>query len=214
MKKTRVITSHRKDYAKHTLSETSVNKNPVKQFMNWLHEASDNGVPEPHAFTFSTADKKGKPSARILLLRDVGDKGFSFFTNYKSRKGQELEENPFGAMTFFWQQQERQVRIEGKVVLLDKKTSDEYFNSRPVGNRLGAWASPQSEVIKGREELEKRQAELEAKYNGKVPRPVFWGGYILKPTRIEFWQGRPNRLHDRILYTLVKNNWRIQRLAP
>lgn len=214
MKKTRVITSHRKDYAKHTLSETSVNKNPVKQFMNWLHEASDNGVPEPHAFTFSTADKKGKPSARILLLRDVGDKGFSFFTNYKSRKGQELEENPFGAMTFFWQQQERQVRIEGKVVQLDKKLSDEYFNSRPLSSRIGAWASPQSEVISGREMLDKRYAGFGSRFGTHVPRPPHWGGYILKPTLFEFWQGRPNRLHDRILYTLVKNNWCIQRLAP
>ncbi len=214
MKKTS-ITGHRQDYSKHSLDEASADKNPIRQFSEWLEQASQSGVKEPHAFTLSTASRSGKPSARILLLRDVGEKGFIFYTNYNSRKGAQLKENPFAAMTFFWQSVERQVRVEGKVIKLSAALSDKYFNSRPYASRVSAVASPQSKVVKNRQWLEESHEALLEKYpNENVPRPAHWGGYLLIPSQIEFWQGRPNRLHDRLRYTLRGGKWKMERLAP
>ena len=175
----------------------------------------DAHVNEPNAMTVATASKSGKPAARILLLRNFNENGFVFYTNYSSRKGEEIDENPNCALLFFWPELERQVRIEGKLIKQSSAESDLYFNSRPRTSKLGAWTSPQSKVVKNRKELDELYEQTSQRFPSEdVPRPPHWGGFVLQPDSIEFWQGRPSRMHDRILYTLVNGNWRIERLAP
>jgi pyridoxamine 5'-phosphate oxidase len=206
----------REEYKTASLSENDSKADPVKQFDAWFKEAVDAKIPEPNAMTLATATHDGRPSARIVLLKGVYDNGFVFYTNYLSRKGKEITKNPLGALTFFWAGMERQVRIEGTIEKITREQSDKYFQSRPKGSQIGALASPQSQEIASREILEKKWAELETEYADKtIPKPSFWGGYILKPRLIEFWQGRPSRLHDRILYKKIDNtNWKKVRLAP
>lgn len=209
------INTLRHDFSKETLDEKDVKSNPILQFEKWFKEAIDADVNEPNAMTVCTATKEGKPSARIVLLRSFNENGFVYYTNYSSRKGNELEENPNCALLFFWPELERQVRIEGIIKKQTEEESNLYFHSRPRGSKLGAWTSEQSKVISSREVLNKEYEKLSEKYpNEDVPKPPHWGGYILMPTSIEFWQGRNNRLHDRILYTIENNNWKIERLAP
>jgi pyridoxamine 5'-phosphate oxidase len=206
----------RQDYSAATLSETSINVNPIKQFDIWFKEALVAEIHEPNAMTLATATTDGRPSARIVLLKNFDMNGFAFYTNYLSRKGKELTKNPNGALLFFWSELERQVRIEGTIEKLSKEESEKYFHSRPKGSQLGALASPQSQEIADRGVLESKISQLEAEYADKdIPKPSFWGGYILKPRQIEFWQGRPSRLHDRILFKKIDNkNWKKVRLAP
>lgn len=210
------IQNLRNDYQAASLSEKDVNANPIVQFEHWFNEALAAEVHEPNAMTLSTATTDGRPSARIVLLKGVDHNGFVFFTNYLSRKGKELNKNPLAALTFFWGPLERQVRVEGTIEKLSKEASEKYFHSRPKGSQIGAVASPQSQEIAGRDVLEQKWTELEAQYADKeVPKPTYWGGYVLKPTLVEFWQGRASRLHDRIVYKKAdKNNWKIVRLAP
>lgn len=207
----------RKNYSLKALSEESVSTDPISQFETWLEEALTAEVPEATAMVLSTANPEGAPSARVLLLKGILNQGFGFFTNYQSRKGRELAENPKAALTFFWPQLERQVRVEGEVAKVPEEVSDAYFKSRPAGSRIGAWASPQSQEIDSRETIEKARFLYTEKYEeeGDIARPQHWGGYALYPTRIEFWQGRPDRLHDRILYKKdEEGQWSIVRLAP
>ncbi|HMI63979.1 MAG TPA: pyridoxamine 5'-phosphate oxidase [Puia sp.] len=210
------IADIRKEYKLQTLAEHDVLKDPIGQFDKWWQEAVRADIDEVNAMTLATASADGMPDARIVLLKGFDTKGFSFFTNYNSSKGHQLLENPRATLVFFWKELERQVRINGLVSLVSEKISEEYFNSRPEGSRLGAWASPQSEVIESREWLEDNEKKLREEWNGNsVKRPPHWGGYLVKPVRIEFWQGRPSRLHDRILFSLQGNGqWKIQRLAP
>lgn len=212
----RTVADIRKDYTLQELNEHEVDPNPVIQFQKWFDQACSIDIPEPNAMTIATVDSEGKPSARMVLLKDYGEQGFVFYTNYNSRKGQELTANPHAAIVFWWAQLERQVRITGSVEKISDRESDEYFYSRPFGSRLGAWTSNQSEIISSREVLEQRLQELQAKYqDSDVPRPSHWGGFRVIPAEIEFWQGRSSRLHDRILYTLCENSsWKIQRLSP
>jgi pyridoxamine-phosphate oxidase len=206
----------REEYASAELSESSVNADPIKQFALWFNEAQEVDLPERNSMTLSTATTDGRPSARVVLLKGYSDAGFIFFTNYLSRKGKEISKNPMGALTFFWPSLERQIRIEGVMEKVSKEESDSYFHSRPKSSQVGALASPQSQEIPDRAFIEKKWEYLAAAYDGKeVPKPSFWGGYILKPRLIEFWQGRPSRLHDRILYKKIDNkNWKKVRLAP
>jgi pyridoxamine 5'-phosphate oxidase len=209
------INTLRHDFSKQTLDETEVNTDPVLQFKKWFQEAVDSKVNEPNAMTVCTATVDGKPSARILLLRNFNENGFVFYTNYTSRKGTEILENPNCALLFFWPELERQVRIEGVLKKQTTQESDMYFNSRPRGSKLGAWTSEQSKVIASRKILDEEYEKLSKKYpDEQVPRPPHWGGYVLQPLSIEFWQGRPSRLHDRIVYTKENNTWKIERLAP
>ncbi len=209
------INTLRHDFAKQTLSKKDVNINPVLQFEKWFKEAVDSQVNEPNAMTVATATADGKPSARILLLRNFNESGFVFYTNYTSRKGTEIKNNPSCALLFFWPELERQVRIEGVLFKQTAFDSDVYFKSRPRTSKLGAWTSQQSHVIANRNVLDEEYQKLSAQFPGEdVPRPQNWGGYTLKPISIEFWQGRPSRLHDRILYTKENNAWKIERLAP
>jgi pyridoxamine-phosphate oxidase len=206
----------RQDYSAATLSEISINVNPIKQFDIWFNEAVAAEIPEPNAMTLATATPDGRPSARIVLLKGFDMNGFAFYTNYLSRKGKELTKNPNAAIVFFWGELERQVRIEGTIEKLSKEQSEKYFQSRPKLSQIGALASPQSQEIPNREQLEAKMSQLEAEYgDNEIPKPSFWGGYILKPRLIEFWQGRPSRLHDRIAYKKIDNkNWKKVRLAP
>ena len=210
------IQNLRQDYRASTLLEQDVAANPVKQFEKWFDEALKAEIWEPNAMTLATATVNGVPSARIVLLKGFSEQGFAFYTNYLSRKGKELAKNPRAALIFSWGQLERQVRVEGTVEKLSKEQSEQYFHSRPIGSQLGALVSPQSQEIAGREELESKWQQLETEYQDKeIPKPAFWGGYIVKPQLVEFWQGRSSRLHDRILYKNAgKNNWKIVRLAP
>jgi pyridoxamine 5'-phosphate oxidase len=202
------------EYARETLDETKVDRDPVRQFEAWMREAIAAQVPEPTAMTLATADARGRPSARIVLLKGVDATGFVFFTNYASRKGHELEVNPWAALAFMWKELERQVRIEGRVEKVGVEESRAYYASRPLGSRIGAWASPQSQVLESRAWLERRWAEL-ARQHGEAPDcPPHWGGYRVVPTHFEFWQGRQSRLHDRVIYTRNPEGWTIQRLAP
>ena len=205
----------RQNYTREQLNETEVDPNPLKQFQRWFEQAIAAELPEPNAMTLATATSNGIPSARIVLLKGLDERGFAFYTNYESRKGQELAANPQAALVFLWTLLERQVRVEGRVEKVAAAETDAYFQSRPLASRLGAWASNQSRVIPDRDVLEQRFAELKATYaNETVPRPPHWGGYRVLPHQIEFWQGRTSRLHDRLRYRLDHGNWLLERLAP
>ncbi|HZZ65789.1 MAG TPA: pyridoxamine 5'-phosphate oxidase [Candidatus Baltobacteraceae bacterium] len=196
------------------LTEDTVAANPVEQLREWLNQAHAAGVPEPNAMCLCTV-AQNKPSARIVLLRGLDERGLVFFTSYFSRKGKELAENPNAAATFYWPQLERQVRIEGRVHRIPEAESDVYFNGRPRGHQIGAWASEQSETVENREMLDQRMRDYEERFEGQpVPRPHSWGGYALAPERFEFWQGRPNRLHDRLQFRTVPGGWVLERLQP
>ena len=209
------IAAIRKDYMLRSLSENDVHKNPISQFAIWWDEAISSNIEEVNAMTLATVNEEGYPSARIVLLKDYNEKGFVFFTNYESRKGKSLLINPNASIVFFWKELERQVRIQGVVEKISEEESTAYFTSRPVESKIGAWASPQSEVIESRDFLETRFKNFEEKYSKiEIPKPPHWGGYIVKPSRIEFWQGRPGRLHDRIEYNKNNEGWTIERLAP
>jgi pyridoxamine 5'-phosphate oxidase len=206
----------RKDYTRQGLSEADADLDPIRQFHVWFEQALAANVVEPNAMTLATATPDGRPSARIVLLKGADESGFVFYTNYRSRKGVELAANPRAALILFWPDLERQIRIEGHVETVSAEESDAYFCSRPAGSRLGAVVSEQSTVIPGREVLEQRLAQLQAEYpTGDVPRPSHWGGYRVVPEVIEFWQGRPSRLHDRLRYTKQPDGtWKRERLAP
>ncbi|MCF7203031.1 pyridoxamine 5'-phosphate oxidase [Pseudomonas oligotrophica] len=207
----------RRDYTRDGLSETSAPEEPFALFRQWFQEAvqAEQAPVEPNAMTLATVDEQGRPHCRVLLLKALDERGFTFFTNYDSDKGAQLAHSPFAAMTFFWPGLERQVRIEGQVEKVSAEESDAYFHVRPLGSRLGAWASPQSRVIRDRAELERLLAETEQRFLEQAPHcPPHWGGYRLVPERMEFWQGRPSRLHDRLDYRLTAGSWVRQRLAP
>jgi pyridoxamine 5'-phosphate oxidase len=204
----------RREYALKTLDEGQVDRDPLKQFGAWMFEAIQSQVPEPTAMTLATADAKGRPSARIVLLKGLDPRGFVFYTNYQSRKGKNLAENPQAAMTFLWKELERQVRIEGRIEKVTPQESAAYYVTRPLGSRIGAWASPQSDVIAGRAWLEKRWDDLGREHGDTPPLPPHWGGYRLLPDYLEFWQGRMSRLHDRVAYSRNADEWKIARLAP
>lgn len=209
------IADIRKDYALRRLDESDVDADPFKQFHAWLREAIEAQVPEPTAMTLATAGASGRPAARIMLLKALDDRGFVFYTNYASRKGAELEARPAAALTFFWKELERQVRIEGAIEKVSAAESDEYFASRPLGSRIGAWASTQSATIESRQWLEARVKAAEAQHGVSPPRPPHWGGYRVIPDWLEFWQGRQSRLHDRIAYTRgAGGGWQVARLSP
>ena len=211
------VTHARKEYEQAALDEATINADPLVTFAAWYDAAVAAGVPEPEAMTLSTATPDGRPSARMVLLRGFDDRGFCFFTNYDSRKGRELMANPHAALTFHWAALERQVRIEGRVERTTDAESDAYFHSRPSGSRIGAWTSPQSAVIPDRETLEAVYARFRAAHpdDSAIPRPAHWGGYRVVPERIEFWQGRPSRLHDRLHFRRdATGAWRLERLAP
>ena len=207
----------RQTYSQRTLGEADVQAHPVVQFRAWLEEAVAARLDEPTAMNLATVDAAGQPAARIVLLKGLPhDEAFLFYTNYDSRKGQELAARPLAALTFFWPGLERQVRIEGRVEKVSEEESTAYFQSRPRSSQIGAWASPQSQPIESREALEAREHEVAARFEGQepLPRPPHWGGYLLRPHRVEFWQGRPSRLHDRIVYEQHEGGWQLSRLAP
>lgn len=208
------IADLRKDYKLATLDENDVNADPIAQFEQWLSEAIAAELPEPTAMTLATVSAAGKPAARIVLLKAVDTRGFAFFTNYDSSKGQALAARPYAALVFHWVELERQVRIQGRVEKVSSEESTEYFNKRPLLSRIGAWASPQSQTIASREWLEQQFNETSARFGDNVPLPPFWGGYRVIPESIEFWQGRRSRLHDRLRYTLDGARWVRERLAP
>lgn len=209
------IADIRKDYQLKSLSEAEVAKNPFAQFSVWWDEAVASDIDEVNAMALSTVSEKGRPSSRIVLLKGYDEQGFVFFTNYNSDKGRQIDQQQFVSLLFFWKELERQIRIEGFAIKVAPEESDAYFNSRPSGSRLGAWASPQSQKITDRSVLEQELERVAAQYGeNNIPRPSHWGGYRVVPSRIEFWQGRSSRLHDRILYEQVDGNWQISRLAP
>lgn len=209
------IAGLRNEYAKSALNKKETSPDPITQFRNWFEEAIKAKVMEPNAMTLSTATADGRPSARIVLVKDITEKGFVFYTNYESRKGKEIAQNPQAALTFFWPELERQVRIEGTLEKVPGQTSDAYFSSRPRASQLGAWSSPQSQEIPNREILEAREKDYEEKFRDQeIPRPPHWGGYELVPDQLEFWQGRQSRLHDRILYIKEANDWVRKRISP
>ena len=208
------IADIRKDYALRRLDENDVDPDPFRQFHAWLAEALEAKIPEPTAMTLATVDEEGSPSARIMLLKALDERGFVFYTNYESRKGHELAARPRAALTFFWKELQRQVRIEGRVEKVSAAESDEYFAIRPLGSRIGAWACTQSAVIASRPWLEARVKAAEAQYGDNPPRPPHWGGYRVLPDWLEFWQGRQSRLHDRLAYTREASGWKLERLSP
>lgn len=205
----------RLEYRQRSLSEDEVDSDPFRLFLHWFNECLSAGAHEPNAMTLATCDAAGRPSARVVLLKGFDERGFVFFTNYQSRKALELEQNPHAALVFYWPELERQVRAEGDVARTSDAEADAYFASRPRQSQLGSAASPQSRVIPSRQVLEERERELDKQFpEGNIPRPAHWGGYRISPRRIEFWQGRPGRLHDRIEYLLEDGSWQIRRLAP
>ena len=205
----------RRDYVSQPFDESHVADDPFVQFGRWFEEAMQAAQPDVEAMTLSTASHGGRVSARVVLLKGFGERGFVFFTNYDSRKSRELQDNPQAALTFYWHTLNRQIRIEGTIEKTSAEESEAYFQTRPRGSQLGAWASPQSDEIVSRAELERRLAEVETRFEGReIPCPPFWGGWRLQPLQIEFWQGRESRLHDRIVYTKENGAWRIARLAP
>jgi pyridoxamine 5'-phosphate oxidase len=209
------IADLRKDYTLNGLRKEDVLKNPIDQFKQWFEEALASEVLEPNGMVLSTIGKDGYPHGRVVLLKDVNSLGFSFYTNYLSHKGEELAQNPVASLTFWWPELERQVRILGKVVKVSESESDTYFGVRPRGSQIGAWVSAQSQIIANREILVEKLATLEAQFADQaVPRPAHWGGYRVLPHQIEFWQGRPSRLHDRLCYTYELNEWKLERLSP
>lgn len=209
------IADIRKDYKLRQLLEQDVDPDPFIQFNTWWDEVISSEILEPNAMTLCTASATGMPSARIVLLKGIAAGGFLFFTNYNSNKSRDLAENPRASLVFFWKELERQVRITGMVEKVDPATSDAYFNSRPRSSQVGAWSSPQSEVINDREWLENNEKALARRFEtDDLVRPAFWGGFSVKPVSMEFWQGRPNRLHDRLKYQLIEQHWRMERLAP
>lgn len=211
-----VIENLRKEYSSESLSEKDVAKDPVKQFGRWFKEAMDANIMEPNAMTLATTSIDRKPSARIVLMKGYEERGFLFYSNYLSAKGKEMAKNPVVALVFFWPELARQVRIEGTVEKLTKEESEKYFKTRPKASQIGAVVSPQSQVVEGRDLLEKSWKENETRYeNRDIPKPAYWGGYVVKPQVVEFWQGRESRLHDRIVYKKAdKQSWKIVRLAP
>ncbi len=206
----------REDYQLGELKESEIAADPFKQFAEWFEVAQHSQLPEPNAMILATTTKEGKPSARVMLLKEVNSRGFVFYSNYESRKGKELQQNPHAAIVFNWLELQRQVRIEGHVERLDEQESTEYFQSRPKGSQIGAWTSPQSQVIPDRRVLDARVEELTEKYRDTevLPKPESWGGFIVIPEAVEFWQGRSSRLHDRIRYRISGEGWKIDRLAP
>ena len=204
----------RTDYKLASLDESDVAASPFAQFDKWFGEAIKAEVPEPNAMTLATCDAAGRPSARVVLIKGVDERGMVFFTNYQSHKGQDLAANNRAALLFFWPELERQIRIEGRVETVSAADSDEYYQSRPSLSRIGAWASPQSRMLSSRTELEARFAAFSAEHGENPPRPAHWGGYRVVPAFFEFWQGRRSRLHDRICYRLSDNKWKLERLAP
>jgi pyridoxamine 5'-phosphate oxidase len=209
------IADIRRDYSLHSLNESDVASSPIQQFTKWFDEALASEILEVNAMTLATSSKDGKPSARIVLLKGFDERGFVFFTNYESKKGKALNENPHTALVFFWKEIERQVRVEGVIEKISAAESDEYFFSRPEGSRISAWASPQSKIIESRNILEENVQRFLNEFKNSIPRPPHWGGYRVMPELIEFWQGRSNRLHDRIQYTKTgSGSWKVDRLAP
>ncbi|HEX4771478.1 MAG TPA: pyridoxamine 5'-phosphate oxidase [Bryobacteraceae bacterium] len=206
----------RRNYEAAELTEQSADPDPVQQFNSWFTDAQAADLIEPNAMVVSTSTLAGKPSARVVLLKEFGNDGFTFYTNYLSRKGRELEANPLATLTFYWGELERQIRIEGTVSKTERSQSEEYFSSRPRASRLGAWVSQQSDVVSNRENIEATLKELEERFSGNddIPAPEHWGGYRLDPELFEFWQGRPNRLHDRLVYRRSSNGWIMERLWP
>ena len=209
------LNSIRRDFADKALHEDSIAESPYQQFENWFEEAVNAQLLDPYAMSVSTVSADGQPSTRIVYLRGIDENGFKFYTNYNSQKGNDLIVNNKVALNFFWGELERQIRIEGEIEKLTEQESDAYFNARPRESKIGAWASNQSEVILNRKELENKVVQFETQFKDiEVSRPPHWGGYIVKPTKIEFWQGRPNRLHDRIIYSKNESNWKVSRVSP
>lgn len=204
----------REEYSKRTLSKEQCHSDPLKQFEGWLKEAIKAEVNEPTAMNIATVNENGRPSGRLVLLKEINEQGFVFFTNYLSQKGKDLSIHPFVALTFFWPELERQVRVEGSVQKLATQQSDQYFATRPYTSRIGAWASEQSAVISGKSFLLAKAAKFAAQYPLNVPRPPHWGGYVVIAETVEFWQGRPSRLHDRIRYRMERGEWIKERLSP
>lgn len=212
---TRYLNEIRRDFAGNPLNEDSVKENPLEQYALWFEEAVSAQLLDPYAMSLTTVNSIGQPSTRIVYMRGIKDGGFIFYTNYDSSKGKDLNANHKVSLNFFWGELERQIRVEGEVVKISAEDSDTYFSKRPRESQLGAWASSQSEELENRKQLEDKVAHFTEKFNGEdVPRPEHWGGYIVKPTKIEFWQGRPNRLHDRIVYTKDNGDWKQSRLSP
>ncbi len=212
--RTVTVADLRTEYSRHTLDESTVDRDPFKQFDLWLDEAIRAQAAEPTAMTVATIDERGRPAARICLLKGADPRGFVFFTNYESRKGRDLAAHPAAALVFFWKELERQVRIEGAVEKVAAEESDAYYRTRPIGSRIGAWASPQSAELESRAWLEARWADLAKHYGEDPPRPPHWGGYRIVPEAFEFWQGRRSRLHDRVTYARAQEGWQIARIAP
>jgi len=205
----------RKSYRQGSLDRADLDDDPLRQLEGWLRRAADAGLSEPNAISLSTVDATGRVSSRMVLLKGIAGGGLEFYSNYESRKGRDLEAHPQAAACFWWSRLERQVRLEGGVARLSEAVSDAYFASRPYGSQIAAWASQQSRPVEGREELERRFESMAARFpEGRVPRPPTWGGYRLTPERVEFWQGRENRLHDRFVYLASGDGWRIERLFP
>lgn len=205
----------RREYSSKKLDLKDLNRDPFLQFKIWFEEAKNSGTLEPNSMTLATASKQGKPSSRTILLKEIDDRGFIFFTNYESRKAHELDENPFASLTFFWAEIEKQIIIEGTAEKLEEQKNENYFSIRPRGSQIGAWASHQDQVIDSKTILEQEYEAIKKKYEGKlIPKPPYWGGYRVIPTKFEFWQGRENRLHDRFQYSLEESIWLIVQLSP